>query len=201
MNQFPEYATTKPSILIKATLDLIQEPGSVFEVRIPKTKMGTISGYFDDTAIAAALVARENGKHQSIYVTVNPINPSLLARCQNKLDHGTFMTSSDADIARRRWFLMDFDPIRPAGISASDAELLESRDKADVVVEWLTSIGWPEPVRADSGNGVHVMYRVDEPNDDATRIDFECALKMLSSIFSDYKVTLDVLVCHDIRVW
>jgi hypothetical protein len=201
MTQFNEYAVLKPAIIIKGTLDLIQEPGSVFEVRIPKTKMGTISGYFNDTAVAAALIARENGRHQSIYVTVNPINPSLLARCQNKLEHGTFMTSSDADVARRRWFLMDFDPIRPAGISATDSELLEARDKSDAVVDWLTSIGWPEPIRADSGNGVHVMYRVDEPNDDATRIDFECALKMLSSIFSDDRVKVDVTVFNASRVW
>lgn len=198
---FKEYDQTKPSILVKATLDLIQEPGSVFEVRIPKTKMGTISGYFNDTTIAAALIAKENGKHQAIYVTVNPINPDLLARCQNRFDYGTFLTSSDSDIIRRRWFLMDFDPIRPAGISASDGEMEEARDKSEAVVDWLTSIGWPEPVRADSGNGVHVMYKVDEPADDASRIDFECALKMLSSIFSDDKVKVDVTVFNASRVW
>jgi hypothetical protein len=198
---FEEYRETKPAMLVKAALDLIQEPGGVFEVRIPKTKAGTISGYFNDTAIAAALIAKENGKHQAIYVTVNPINPDLLARCQNRFEYGTFLTSSDSDVIRRKWFLMDFDPVRPAGISSSDAELLEARDKAEVVTDWLTSIGWPEPVRADSGNGVHVMYKVDEPADDASRIDFECALKMLSSIFSDDRVKVDVTVFNSSRVW
>lgn len=201
MTQFAEYKESKPAILIKAALDLFHEAGSVFEVRIPKTKAGTISGYFNDTAIAAALISKENGKHQSIYVTVNPVNPDLLARSENRLTFGSFMTSSDGDVTRRRWFLMDFDPVRPAGISSSDSELLEARDKADSVVEWLTSIGWPEPIRADSGNGVHVMYRVDEPNDDPARIDFECALKMLSSIFSDDRVKVDVTVFNASRVW
>ncbi len=201
MTQFKEYETTKPALLIKATLDLLHEPGSVFEVRVPKTKAGTISGYFNDTAIAAALVAKENGKHQSIYVTINPVNPDLLARSHNQLTYGSFLTSSDGDVVRRRWFLMDFDPIRPAGISSSEEELLWSRNKADFVVDWLTSIGWPEPIRADSGNGVHVMYRVDEPNDDAARIDFECALKMLSSLFTDEQVKVDVTVFNASRVW
>ncbi|CAB4168663.1 Virulence-associated E [uncultured Caudovirales phage] len=201
MKYFDEYQTTKPAILIKAALDLIHEPGEVFEVRVPKTRAGTISGYFNDTATAAALIARENGKHQSMYVTVNPVNPDLLARSENKLEYGTFLTSSDGDIVRRRWFLMDFDPVRPAGISSSDAELQESTEKADVVIDWLTSIGWPQPIRANSGNGVHVMYKVDEPNDDAARIDFECALKMLSSIFSDDKVKVDVTVFNASRVW
>ncbi len=200
-SEFPEYQTNKPAILIKAALDQIHEPGSIFEVRIPKTKMGTISGYFNDTAIAAALIARENGKHQAIYVTANPVTPALLARAENRFEQGTFLTSSDSDIIRRRWFLMDFDPVRPTGISSSDAELLESSEKADFVVDWLTSIGWPQPIRANSGNGVHVMYRVDEPNDDASRIDFECALKMLSSLFSDERVKVDVTVFNASRVW
>ena len=201
MKQFKEYAETKPALLIKAALDILHQAGDVFEVRIPKTKAGTISGYFNDTSIAAALIAKENGKHQSIYVTANPINPDLLARCENKFEYGTFLTSSDGDVVRRRWFLMDFDPIRPAGISASESEYVEAKDKADFVVDWLTSIGWPEPIRANSGNGVHVMYRVDEPNDDAARIDFECALKMLSSLFSDDRVKVDVTVFNASRVW
>jgi hypothetical protein len=201
MSQFIEYGTSKPAILIKAALDLIHTPGDVFEVRIPKTKAGTISGYFNDTAVAAALIARENGKHQSIYVTANPVNPDLLARSQNKFEHGTFMTSSDGDMVRRNWFLLDFDPIRPAGISASDSELYLAQEKACEVTEWLTSIGWPEPMVANSGNGVHVMYKTNDPNDDAARIDYECALKMLSAIFSDDKVKVDVTVFNASRVW
>lgn len=201
MSNFPEYRDTKPALLIKATLDLLHKPGDVFEVRIPKTKAGTISGYFNDTALAAALIQKENGKHQSIYVTANPVNPDLLARCENKFEYGTFLTSSDADIVKRNWFLMDFDPIRPAGISSTDGELEEARQKSEDVIEWLTSLGWPEPVRADSGNGVHVMYKTDEPNDDLSRIDFECALKMLSSIFSDDRVKVDVTVFNASRVW
>ncbi len=201
MATFKEYQETKPSMIIKATLDLLHEPGSVFEVRIPKTKAGTISGYFDDTAVAASLISKENAKHQSIYMTVNPVNPDLLARSENRLTYGSFMTSSDADVLRRRWFLLDLDPTRPVGISSSQAEFDLAERRGEDIIEWLTSLGWPEPIRANSGNGVHVMYRVDEPNDDAARIDFECALKMLSSIFSDDKVKVDVSVFNASRVW
>lgn len=198
---FPEYRNTRPALMIKATLDLLFPNGEVFEVRIPKTKTGTISGYFNDTAKAAGLIARENGKHQSIYVTANPVNEALLARSENQLTHNTFLTSTDADVLRRNWFLMDFDPVRPVGISATNGELELARVKANQVVEWLTSIGWPAPLFADSGNGVHVMYKVNEPNDDLARIDFECALKMLSSIFSDPEVKVDVTVFNASRVW
>lgn len=198
---FQEYENTKPALIIKATLDLLHEPGTVFEVRIPKTKSGTISGYFNDNTIAASLIAKENSRHQSIYMTVNPVNPDLLSRSANVLNHSTFLTTSDKDILRRRWFLMDFDPVRPVGISSSDVELEAARAKSIEVTEWLSSIGWPDPIRANSGNGVHVMYRTDDPNDENTRGNYECALKMLASLFSDTMVKVDVTVSNASRIW
>jgi hypothetical protein len=196
-----EYKDTKPAIVIKAALDLIHEPGEVFEVRIPKTKKGTISGYFNDTAIAAAVIAKENGKHQSIYATVNPIKPALLARNENRLEYGSHTTTADSEIERRRWFLIDLDPTRPAGISSTDGELELCYQLANSIVDWLSSIGWPQPIFAESGNGVHLMFRVDEPNDDSARIDFEYASKMLSSIFSTDKVVVDTTSFNASRVW
>jgi hypothetical protein len=201
-NEFPEYKTAKPALLIKAALEIFHEPGEVFEVRIPKTRVGTIAGYFNDTGIAASLIARENSRgHQAIYVTMNPINPELIARNENKLEHGTFTTSSDADVIQRRWFLIDLDPKRPAGISSSDAELVKADALADMVQGWLTSLGWPEPIRAGSGNGVHLMYRMDSPNDDDSRVNVEFGLKMLSSIFSDDHTIVDVTSFNASRVW
>jgi hypothetical protein len=45
------------------------------------------------------------------------------------------------------------------------------------------------------------MYRTDEPNDDETRIEFELATKMLSSIFSDDKTSVDITSFNASRVW
>lgn len=194
------YKDVKPTILIKNVLDQIHEPGEVFEVRIPKTKAGTLSGYFNDTAKAAIFIGKENGKHQSIYATVNPVQPSLLARMENKIAISQ-VTTTDAEIERRRWFLLDFDPVRPTGISSTDGELENARVRALELAEWLTTIGWPKPMQGCSGNGWHLMYRIDMPNDDAARIDVEYATKMLSSIFSDQKVSVDVSVFNASRVW
>lgn len=194
------YKQVKPAVIIKNLLDVIHEPGEVFEVRIPKTKAGTLSGYFNDTTKAAAILAKENGKHQGIYATVNPVKPELLARMDNKIGI-TQVTTTDAEIERRRWFLLDFDPVRAAGISSTDAELEASKECAEAVVEWLTSIGWPEPLQACSGNGWHLMYRVDEPNDDDTRGLFDYATKMLASIFSNDKVNVDIAVFNASRIW
>jgi hypothetical protein len=201
MAKFKEYEDRKPALMIKAALDIIHEPGEVFEVRVPKTKYGTISGYFDDTTLAASLIARENGKHQAIYMTVNPVQSALIARNANRLEHGSQTTSTDADIAKRRWFLIDLDPKRPTGISSTDGELARAEQMAVMIVEWLSSMGWPEPMIALSGNGVHLMFRTDDPNDDAARTDYECALKMLSSVFSDDYVVVDTTAFNAARVW
>lgn len=194
------YGDIKPAIMIKNALDLIHEPGEVFEIRIPKTKAGTLSGYFNDTGKAAVIIARENGKHQGVYATVNPVKPSLLARMENIVGISQ-TTTTDSEIERRRWFLLDFDPVRPTGISSTDGEVAMAQDAAIRTSEWLTSIGWPEPMHASSGNGWHLMYRIDEPNDDATKIDIEFATKMLSSIFTDDKVHVDSVVHNASRIW
>lgn len=194
------YGEIKPAVLIKGALDLLHEPGEVFEVRIPKTKAGTLSGYFNDTGKAALFLAKENGKHQGIYATVNPVKPSLLARMENTIAISQ-TTTTDSEIERRRWFLLDFDPVRPTGISSTDGEVAMAHDTAIRTAEWLTSIGWPEPLHASSGNGWHLMYRIDEPNDDTTKIDIEFATKMLASIFTDDKVQVDSVVHNASRIW
>lgn len=198
-----DYKNTKPAVMIKTALDVLHEPGEVFEIRVPKTRIGTLSGYFNDTGAAALFIARENGKHKAIYTTINPVKSSLIARSENKLRilPITEPTTSDAEIERRRWFLLDFDPIRPAGISSTDAELEASKQCAEATMEWLSSIGWPEPVQACSGNGWHLMYRVDIPNDDGGRIDVEYATKMIASIFSSTTVSVDITVFNAARVW
>ena len=197
---FDEYTDVKPAIMIKRALDLLCIPGNVFEVRIPKTKAGTISGYFNDTAKAASSIAGLNGKHQSIYMTMNPVEPALIARCENTTAL-THVTTTDAEITRRNWFLIDLDPKRPAGISSTAEELNAAKERGAAIVEWLSSIGWPEPFQACSGNGWHLMYRCDEPNDDAARVDFEFATKMLSSIFTDDVVDVDTTSFNSARVW
>jgi len=198
---FPEYKETKPSLIIQATLNIFFESGDVFEVRIPKTKYGTISGNFNDPAIAALAITKENGKHQAVYMTVNPIQPALIARNNNKFEYGCQTTTNDAEILTRRWFLIDLDPSRPAGISSTDGELALAFARAQDVKDYLTSIGWPDPIEAVSGNGHHLIYPCNEPNDENSRIDFEFATKMLSSIFTDDRVILDTTSWNASRVW
>ena len=91
-------------------------PGDTFEIRIPGAgKAGTISGYFTDfTAAADAVLGRAD--ELAVYVTINPTNPKLIARANNRLKTYAKSTTSDNDITRLNWLPMDGDPPRPAGI-------------------------------------------------------------------------------------
>ncbi len=103
---------------------VLHEPGDIFEIRIPKHRKYrfTASGYFANVDAATAAVARWDGK-ASVYVTLNPINPSPFARAGNKIVERAEATTADADVVRRRWQFVDLDAVRPSGISGNDEEL------------------------------------------------------------------------------
>src|SRR5579871_4532329 len=102
--------------------EVLFQPDQIVELRAPKAgRNKTISGYFDNADALIKAVLPWDGK-VNLYVTLNPINPALLARSTNKAKSYAETTTADKDIIRLRWLLIDFDAVRPAGISATDAE-------------------------------------------------------------------------------
>ena len=72
---------------------------------------------------------------------------------------------------------------------------------AEAVREHLHSLGWAEPVVADSGNGFHLLYRVDLANDDRARDLVKRLLHTLGGRFSNEHVKLDENVFNAARIW
>ena len=93
---------------------LLWRPGDVREVRIPGPR-GTDSGYFDDPAALAAAVRRYDGR-ANLYVTLNPVEPALLARAANRIRPRARSTTADAQVVERRWLPVDIDPVRPTDV-------------------------------------------------------------------------------------
>ena len=135
---------------IRRTLDLLLEPGQVAELRVIKTQQGTVSGYFTDFDNLAQQAAHYSGKAPGVYVTLNPVNPDLLARANNHVKKYAKETTADRDILKRRWFPIDFDAKRPAGISSTDAEHEAALARARECRTWLQSQDWPAPISTDS---------------------------------------------------
>jgi hypothetical protein len=186
---------------IARTVATLFERDEVVELRIPRTDhAGTVSGYFSDHGKLAAAVAERNGAGPGVYVTLNPLKRPLLARAENRVKVRVRVTTSDADIERRRWLLIDGDPARPSEISSSDVEHEAAIGRVRLIREKLREAGWPEPVVADSGNGAHLLYRIDLPNDDDIRKLLENVLKAVAREFDDGTVTIDKTVFNAARI-
>lgn len=170
--------------------------GDVFEIRIPKglcDLRGTISGYFNDADKAARAIEQADleFRPKAFYVTLNPVNPALLARSINKLKPYATETTADADIVRRRWLYVDIDPVRPSGTSATDAELQLALDLASHIKSTLGEAGWPEPIYGMSGNGANLLYRIDLPNSPESDALVSNILDNFKRYFSTDRVNVD----------
>jgi hypothetical protein len=110
-------------------------------------------------------------------------------------------TTSDGDIVKRVWLPIDLDPERPSGISASEPEKQAAIQRAAEIKEFLTDKGYPDPLEADSGNGVHLLYRVDLPNDAESLELVKRFLAALDFVFSDGAVSVDTGVANSARIW
>jgi P4 family phage/plasmid primase-like protien len=198
---------------IRRALGLILEPGQVTELRALDVveqsgyrRPHPASGYFDDLDKMASAAASLNAR--GVYFVPNPILPACLARANNRLRHdiGRDASTSDSEILVRRWLLVDLDPDRLAGISSSDTEHQESLALAQAMETALVAEGWPVPIRADSGNGAHLLWRLPDlpipekgkagPDDIIAR-----ALVALAMRFDTPKVHVDKGVFNPSRIW
>ncbi|ACL15747.1 hypothetical protein [Methanosphaerula palustris] len=189
---------------IRRGLEVLVAPGQVFEVR-SWTGDRIASGYFDDLDTAGkAIEALDAANPDGIYLTPNPVLPDLLARRANRIKGPLAKkdsSTSDGDILSRRWFLIDIDPARPSGVSSSDEEHQAALDRATEIAAALGERGWPAPVAGDSGNGAHLLYRVDLPNDEQVTALIRAALVGLDGLFSDARASVDTAVFNASRIW
>jgi hypothetical protein len=164
------------------TIDEMSLFHGVHEVRLFRPR-GVAVGYFDDWGAALRAVENEPSLYKAAYFTLNPIklpagiplNPQALTPSRN--------AAGACDIERRVWLLIDCDPPRQAKTNSTADEKQAAHEQADKIREWLRSHGWPEPVLADSGNGWHLLYRIELANDDASRVLLERFLSRLKQLF------------------
>lgn len=185
--------------------------GEVVEIRVPSFKgrignenvRGAITGYYDDqNAFSEAVQGLDGQSHGGIYFTLQVIDPRLLARAFNRMKSGIPATS-DKNVIAYRWLPIDLDPVRPSGISSSDSELREALNLRDTVGDWIAENLWfPKPIKAMSGNGSHLLYRLpDLPVNKENQAFVKSTLEGLAQQFNTDKVTIDTKVFNPARIW
>jgi hypothetical protein len=168
-------------------LALLADPDHGVELRGLPSGRSRVMPADDLDGLAAA--AEELGDDRGVYYCLNPVPAGL--------GHAARV----GDVIRRRWLLVDVDPVKAAkDVSATDAEHLAAFALANRVAAFLCDRGWPSPVVVDSGNGTHLLYRVDLPNTADARVLLRGVLHALAGRFDAPEATIDRAVHNASRV-
>lgn len=187
-----------------AALGALFDTDDVIELRaLARGRKRTDAGYFDGEhreALADA-AAKLNADGAAVYVTLNRIDPQLHSRYCNRIEQWATDTATDANVIRRRWLLIDLDPVRPKNTAATEAQVQAAHEVATKCYRLLKDADWPEPLVGESGNGWHLLYPLDLPNNAgatalvkgaldglAERLDTE-AVKVDRSVFNAARIT------------
>ncbi len=181
---------------IRATFDIFKQSG-VIEVRSMNSRNKTFSGYYKDRErLFNDLMSNDD---KTWYFVMNDIDDACYSReqCEKILPYAK-QTTKDKEIKKIRWILIDSDPVRPTGVSSTDAEKKKALEKTGEVYTYLRKEGFSEPVVCDSGNGYHLLYSVFiSPSDSEYVKKFLLALDMM---FSDEFVEIDTTVFNPARI-
>ena len=182
---------------VKRTLEIFKRPGEIVEVRI--VGKVTSSGYFKDSE--RLIEAIKGVRNKNVYFVMNRISDACYSREQSeRLVDKPKQTTSDNDITHRDWFLIDIDGKRPAGVSATEEEKAVSKEIANGVYQFLKGAGFAEPVCCDSGNGYHLLYRVDFENTPEVTGLLKDTLEVLNMLYSTDKAEIDTKVFNPARI-
>ena len=189
---------------IASAMRSIVSEGQIVELRALKVPCGdgirrTFSGYFDNVDVMAQAAAALTQKGASgVYFTPNPVKKSVKTTRLNEVGPcSRGEQAHDVDIQEVKWILIDIDPERPAGMSATAEEKAEAERVCKNVLEVLTTRGWPDPLMGDSGNGFHLMYRVEDVPSSTIRE----ALDTLAFLCNEDGAKVVQLVFNPSRIW
>lgn len=186
---------------IRQAVDTLVDKGNVFEVRIiRKGRKGGISGYFktaDDLIKAFDTVDLRN---TNVYITLNAVDSACYDADQRDRFLDGVSTTSDTEIINYSWLFIDLDPKRNTKVSATKEEREAAYRLAGRVYNYLKNHNFEEPVKASSGNGAHLLYRVALKNTDENKTLIQNCLKALDVLFSNDDVDIDISTFNPSRI-
>ena len=187
---------------IRKAISIMKNQNDLFEVRIVASSKKNVSGYFRDAETCInALKGVPANDNCNVYITLNGIRDECYSRQQrDRFMNNVSPTTTDSDIDLYTWFLIDIDPVRAAGTSSSEEQIVLAKRKSNEVYLFMKQTGFEEPIVGFSGNGVHLLYSVGlAVNEENKKLVKDC-LAVLSLFFSDDKVSVDTANFNPARV-
>ena len=186
---------------IRQAIDVLIGDGNVFEVRIiRKGHKGGISGYFksaDDVIKAFDTVDLRN---TNVYITLNPVDAACYDADQRNRFLDNVPTTNDTEITAYSWLFIDLDPIRNKKVSATKEEREAAYRLAGRVYNYLKNHNFEEPVKASSGNGAHLLYKIALKNTEDNKKLIQNCLNALDILFSNDEVDIDISTFNQSRI-
>ncbi len=164
-----------------------------------------VSGWFP--TVADLITALEKREHLQLnwYFVFNEIDLyNLDGKMRRNGPLGDFHSSKECigneHIIRRRWVMLDFDPIRQSNTSSTVEQLQEASKTAQRVWDFLFHNGFHNYVGCCSGNGYHIMLPCEMEVNDLTDRLVKDFLKVISMLFSTDQIAIDTAVHNRARL-
>jgi hypothetical protein len=157
------------------------------------------AGQLHELAEAALDLERQGAR--AVYFLPNPLRPDIASNRRS---------AAKADVIARHWLLIDCDPVRfgPDGTKlpdqrcpSSDGERFAAWRVLDRCRGTLEAAGLRGAIVGDSGNGWHLNYPIDLPNDEATEQAIKSLLHGLKRRCGDEYATVDTSTYDAPRMW
>jgi hypothetical protein len=165
-----------------------------------KTSQKTISGLFNDAETAAIAIEPYVGVND-IYITLNSPDLALFELNPNVLTPHAKQTTGDSDIRNLNWLFVDFDPVRPTGVASMNDEKREAMLLAANVAKNLhKDFNFPSPIVCDSGNGCHLLFKIELENTRENVYILKNVLSSLDFLYSSETVKVDRVTYNPARI-
>lgn len=188
--------------MIKRTIKVLKPNNGLFEIRIIQkgSKKAVISGYFTSADMLIKALETINPKGSNVYITINKVNAGCYSREQHDCLRQTNVTTQDKEIDAYEWLFIDLDPERLSEISSSNDELAKAKALMGKIHDYLKGLGFQEPIAGLSGNGYHLLYRIDLPNEQESKELIERCLINLANMFNTKDVKIDTVNYNQSRI-
>jgi hypothetical protein len=122
----------------------------------------TTTGFYRDREKFYSDVVALNGRG-NLYINLNRLHPDLFGRAADRVKPYSETRFTDAEVIWRPRLCVDIDPVRLSGINSTDAELRAAVELGSILYDYIVVEFDFDVVPVHSGNGVQLVFPIDEP--------------------------------------
>lgn len=185
---------------VRKTIAIMKPDNQIFECRVVYGNKQTYSGYFSNADGLLKAVKKLNPNDCNVYFTLNTLKSACYSRSQRDRFEKNPKTTTAEDVVGYDWLLIDLDPKRVSGTSATDEEVKAAKEVGNKVYIALKNLGFEEPIVTFSGNGVHLLYKIHVANTEETRATVKKCLEVVHIMFTTDEVDPDLKVFDPNRI-